>query len=105
MQITKDSSGNGLAIAGDLSIGVAAELQAALREYLQEVPEPVLELSGVESCDAAGFQCFYSASRTAEKAGKGLNVAGIPEAMRATAEELGLDLGVLTHQGGAQHAE
>lgn len=91
MQITKTSSedGNILTIQGTLDIGVAGELRQAFSEGLSGTADLILDLSEVDGCDAAVFQLFCSARKTAELLNRKLHVSGLSGAAGRNAVELG----------------
>jgi len=90
VRISKE--GNVLHIAGTLEIREAEELLRALRDFVQQEGQPVIDLSGVESCDTAGLQLLCSARKTAAAAGKALQVLDTPPAVQDAAAALGLRL-------------
>ena len=92
MRITKDASGQVLKLAGTLGIGVAEELQTALRDYIGEAARPIVDLSGVEECDTTALQLLCSAGKTAERAGKRLETTGISAAAVSASAALGISI-------------
>ena len=95
MHITKNESGHTLSIAGALEIGAAEELRNALRDFLDRTLNPTLDLSQLESVDAATLQVFCSARKTAERSGKQLVLAAVSPAVRRKTEALGLSIAEL----------
>ena len=66
-------------IEGELTIYRAAELAAAMRAALAEVPGGgafELDLSEVTEMDCAGVQLLIAARRSAQESGRTLRVAG-----------------------------
>jgi len=61
-----------MTLAGDLDIYVAAEARVALLEALAQEADMTLDLSTVESVDAAGVQVLLAARRSAEEQGLSL---------------------------------
>lgn len=92
MQIAKDESGRVLKLAGSLEIGVAEELQSALRDFVLGTPIPIVDLSAVDACDTAALQLLCSARKTAESLGKAFEIAGLSDAVRSIGAALGLSL-------------
>lgn len=90
MRISKE--GSVLQIAGTLEIREADELLRALRDFVQDEVQPVIDLSGVEKCDTAALQLLCSARKTALAAGKSLQVIDTPPAVHDAAAALGLRL-------------
>jgi anti-anti-sigma regulatory factor len=80
---------------GSLEIGQAEVLQEELLRVLGSSVEPVLDLSHVESCDAAGAQLLISARKSAELLGKTLRLRDPSPALRQSWERLGLPLVLL----------
>ena len=57
-------------MGGDLDIYNVGAAREALLVHLAEKPALDLDLGGVETCDAAGFQLLLAAHRSARAAGK-----------------------------------
>jgi anti-anti-sigma regulatory factor len=95
VQITKDENGRVLRIQGSLAIGEAAEIREALRHWLAESSNPVLDFSAVDACDTAAVQLLYSARKTAGPA-RHLRFVGLGGAVTQAAAALGLEIGELT---------
>src|SRR5579872_2922584 len=95
MQIIKsaDESGSRLKITGALDINTVAEIHTALRELFSHPSNLSLDLSEIETCDAAGLQLLQSAEKTAETSARRLEFVGVPAAVRDTASALGLRIG------------
>ena len=79
-----------LTIAGSLDISDAEALRDALRAHVRCYPAPLLDLAGVEGCDAAVLQLLWSAQQTAAHANKQLRIAAWSEAIRQTGAALGI---------------
>jgi anti-sigma B factor antagonist len=70
-------------IDGELTIYQAAEIAAALRAALAEVPPGdafEIDLSEVTEMDCAGVQLLMSAKRSSDESGRTLRVAGLSPA-------------------------
>ena len=70
-------------IDGEFTIYRAAELAAALKAALAEVPAGgafEIDLSEVTEMDSAGVQLLIAAKRSSEESGRALRVAGLSPA-------------------------
>jgi anti-anti-sigma factor len=92
VRISKDQSGRVLQISGTLDIREADELLTALRDFVHGETQPVIDLSGVESCDTVAFQLLCSARKTAADMGKPLQLLALPAPVQDAAAALGLRL-------------
>jgi anti-anti-sigma regulatory factor len=92
-------SGRILKLSGELRINVAEELRAALLDYVCTASRPVVDLSEVTECDAAGWQLLISAGRTAEHSGQPFELVGLTDAIREAGESLGLSADMLGPAG------
>jgi len=97
VQIVTGERGRTLSLAGELDIRAGEELLRAFREFLQSSPAKEIEiqeldLTEVESCDAAVLQLFCSAAATARTAGRALEFVNVSENVLQTAAALGLAL-------------
>lgn len=101
MSITRDESGSVLRVRGTLDIAVAEELHRALHDFLEEAPDPVVDLSGMESCDISTLQLLWAARRWAERTGKSVRFAGLSGAAAGAAAGLGLSIEELESEGQA----
>jgi anti-anti-sigma regulatory factor len=90
MLLTSDEEPGVLSITGSLDISTAGALRDALRDHMARYPEPALDLSRVEACDAATLQLFWSAQRTAAEAGKPFRVSAWSAAILEAGAALGL---------------
>lgn len=79
-------------VKGNLHISNAEELRSALLSELAVAPDMVLEVSGVESCDTAGFQLLCSLKKSAERDGKKFHISTPSTAMLEASAMLGLCL-------------
>jgi anti-anti-sigma regulatory factor len=91
MEILRQDDGS-VRLQGHLHISDAEELRAALLGGLASDAGLTLDLSGVESCDAAGFQLLCSAQKSARESNKGFHISALPVAMREAAATLGLSV-------------
>jgi len=85
-----------LRLEGDIDIGYAAELKAALEEALAEGRKshnPLrLSLATATGCDVTALQLLWIAERELRAAGIAVAMEGsVPEALRATAHEAGME--------------
>jgi anti-anti-sigma factor len=92
MQIAKTNcpEGNRIQIQGSLTITAAADLKQALRELLGGSSSSIVDLSGVDECDATGIQLLRAAQKTAKNAGKRIEFLAPSAAVVDTAAALGL---------------
>jgi ABC-type transporter Mla MlaB component len=104
VKIARDESGQVLILAGTLEIRMAGELQNALRDLVDEVPNPAVDLSGADECDVASFQLLCSACKTAERSGKHFQVIGASDAILDAGAALGLPLQEALAKRGNEHA-
>ncbi len=79
-------------IEGPMTVYEAAEIRDTLtRAFLRTGEAGVtLDLSAVESCDAAGVQILCAARRTAREAGTPFRVTGASEAVNGALRSAGL---------------
>ncbi len=73
------TTSSSLRIEGELTIYRAAELAAAMKASLAQVPAGAafeIDLSGVTEMDSAGVQLLLAARRSASESGRTLRVAG-----------------------------
>jgi anti-anti-sigma factor len=95
MGILRDEKGV-LRAQGDLHISEIEETRSTLIRELNEAPRLVLDLSEVNSCDAASFQLLCSLQKSAERDGKQLRILSPSAAMHEASATLGLSLEDLT---------
>jgi anti-sigma B factor antagonist len=81
-------------IDGAMSVYEAAEIRDTLGRAFREAGETgvTLDLSAVESCDAAGVQIICAARRTAREAGTPFRVTATSEAVNRALRSAGLTL-------------
>ena len=82
-----------MAIAGTADVYSAVELKDALLAYLQQAPEPALDLGGLDGCDTVGLQLLLSARKSARQNGAELLIDPLPLAVAEVCVRLGVDLG------------
>jgi len=82
---------------GDLHISEVDELKSALLHEYAAAPALVLDLSGVDSCDAASLQVLCSLRKSADRDGKELRISALSVAMREASSILGLSPDELTN--------
>ncbi len=90
VQIDKDESGQMLMLTGMLEIKVARDLQMALEEFVQRDSGTSLNLSGVDGCDTTAIQLLLSAQKTAQSAGKELQITAASDPVREVVALLGV---------------
>ena len=100
MKMEKDESGRTLRLSGELEIGSAEELHAALRDHLAGAVDPRIDLSRVSHCDTAALQLLCSACRTARPS---LEFTGVSDAVREACVALGLSLTAPLPEEAADH--
>ena len=81
-----------LKLSGELTIRRADELHRLFVEAAGQEGGLVLDLSGVEQCDAAGLQLICALRKTLAGRGSSLRVSAIPAAVQLTATALGMPL-------------
>ncbi len=81
-----------LRIRGPLTINSVEQLQAALALYASQNSSLELDLSNVDSCDAAGLQLLYSLRKSAADLGKQLSICAVSEPVTTLATALGLPI-------------
>jgi anti-anti-sigma regulatory factor len=102
MQIAEADSGRVLKLSGALRINVADEIRVALLDFVCTASRPVVDLSEVTECDAAGLQLLISASRTAERSATPYELVNVPGAVREAAAALGLPITALLPGRGSE---
>lgn len=92
-----------MTLAGEWNIANAEELRKLLAESLIADSDAggdlVLDLAGVQACDTAALQLFYSLRRTAAERGLRWRVAALSNAITETASALGLPVQELMEAG------
>jgi anti-anti-sigma factor len=79
-----------LELSGHLTIDTVADLCVELQTWLENNETPVLDLSAVDECDAAGMQLLYSASAAAKKSNRKLRISAASPAVTGLLQILGL---------------
>lgn len=104
-QFNLDENSAALRIQGPLTISSVEELHEVLTRYASREPNLVLDLSGVETCDAAGLQLLCSLRRSAAALGKRLRISTVSEPFTTLASALGLPVESLTLTAGRSDEE
>lgn len=81
-----------VALAGDLTIFQAADLQKDFLQHLQTPVDCRLDLSGVGEIDSSGMQLILSLERYLETDGMSLVLARTSASFDEAASQIGLDL-------------
>jgi anti-anti-sigma factor len=92
MVVSHDETTGALKLGGALEIGAADLLRDCLRDYFQRQPKYLLDLSEVNSCDAAALQLLLAARQTAARSGRSFRLSGISTAVGETAAALGVSI-------------
>jgi anti-anti-sigma regulatory factor len=92
MTFDQDKTTGILRIAGHLRIDEVGPLKSALCQYVLNEPKLDLDLSAVDSCDAAGLQLLLAAEKTAAHLGKPYSLQSVSDAVTQSAAALGLTL-------------
>lgn len=79
-------------LSGAWDIANAEELRAIFAGQLDSGEDIVLDLSGVEACDAAALQLICSLGKTAAQRGLHLRLTAVSPAISAIADALGVPL-------------
>ncbi len=90
MQIAKNQGSGYWEISGSLDIESAGALKTALLDCFLEAGEVVLNLAGVDSCDANGLQMMIAGQHTAEALGRAYRITQPSDAVSSVARTLGL---------------
>jgi anti-anti-sigma factor len=90
-RIIPDQCDTALTLTGALDINAAAGVRTALLQYLEQHTCISLDLSQIESCDAAGIQLLLALGKSAEAAGKPLVVVAASDAFTSNSADLGID--------------
>lgn len=81
-----------LTIDGTLSIMDAAQIREEMLQSLEETEGLVLDLSGVDGCDAAGIQLIWSLWKAAEGQGKDFHLETTSESVVETLLRCGIEV-------------
>lgn len=97
MNLSNDSISGELKISGTLDIDAANALREALLDCFLHQPEVAahslqVDLSGVDTCDAAALQVLLAARKDASAAGTAFRVNAPSQAVTETAAALGLSI-------------
>jgi len=95
VEISRQNDG-GLRLHGDLHISNVEELHSALLRERAAGPALVLDLSDVQSCDAASLQLLCSLQKSAQADGVELRISASSPAIQDAAAILGLTMDDLT---------
>jgi len=90
MQIVQDQRYTSLELAGILDINTTEEVHKALLAHFERHDRISLDLSQIESCDAAGVQLLLAAQRSGEASGKSFGVVGATDTFTAVCAALGI---------------
>jgi len=90
MQIHQDQRDTPLELAGVLDINTVAEVCKSLLEHLEHQARASLDLSQIESCDAAGIQLLFAMQRSAKAAGKPFAIVAATDVFTTTCAALGI---------------
>ena len=90
MQIIPDQCDTALIPIGALDIDAAADVRAAMLRHLEQHECISLDLSQIESCDAAGIQLLIALEKSAKAAGKPFIVVAASDAFTSTSADLGI---------------
>lgn len=94
-----------LSVTGELTIAGVAALRESFAERLSQDEEVVVDLSGVDYCDASGLQLLWSLRKSADERKIGIRLLGISPAVRETAAAIGLRIAELSQEGARAASE
>jgi len=100
MEICKNKGSGYWDLTGALDIEAAEELRAALLKCFSEPGEIVINLAGVDHCDANGLQLLAAGQRTALALGRAFRLQQHSPAVTGLAQALGFQIGTVLTQGG-----
>ena len=89
-EIDPGVGGAALKLEGSLNIGSVEALQEVLSRYAGETSDLQLDLSGIETCDAAGLQLLCSLRSSAAAFGKSLRIVAVSEPFTSLTRALGV---------------
>ena len=95
MKLSTVKSATQLSLSGSLDIYDAEEARQTILGHLETEPELVLDLAGIDACDAAGAQLLCATVKSASQAGKSLRFATVSPAVRECWTALGLSADLL----------
>jgi len=90
MLVDQDQRDTPLELAGVLDINSVAEVRKALLEHVEQHARISLDLSRIQSFDAAGVQLLLAMQRSAEAVGKPFAVVSGTDVFTMTCEALGI---------------
>lgn len=96
MQSNGADSESRFTLTGGLDISAVEGLLSALMEYSGSHPAICLDLSQIQTCDAAGLQLLLALKKSAEAAGKPMALVAAPDMFTRVASQLGISDGNLT---------
>jgi anti-anti-sigma factor len=79
-------------LTGALDINTVEEVRKVFLAHLEQSPSIVVDLSSIESCDAAGAQLLFALEKSAECAGKPFTVLSVSEAFERDCANLGISI-------------
>ena len=85
-----------LQLTGEQTIRTAGELHEALAHNLERGLDMVVDLSGVDVCDAAALQLIFATHHSAVQQNQLFRIEAVSPAVADTAAALGLDIAALT---------
>jgi anti-anti-sigma factor len=102
MQVFQNRCESALELTGALDINTADEVRKVLLECLEQHTSISVDLSKVESCDAAGVQLLLALEKSTESAGKPFSLVGVSEAFARDCASLGISMVPLADAPSAQ---
>lgn len=90
MQLLQERSGVSLDLTGAIDIHTVDGIRTVLLEHLRQEGDIVVDLSRVESCDAAGAQLLIALEKSAESAGKQFSIAATSESFVRDCASIGI---------------
>jgi anti-anti-sigma factor len=92
MQVIQDSELLIPELTGALDINTVEDVRKVLLTHLKQHSSIAIDLSSVESCDAAGAQLLLALEKSAECAGKPFTVLAVSEALARDCANLGITI-------------
>jgi anti-anti-sigma factor len=99
-EVDPDATSTPLKLEGPLNIGSAEALLEVMGRYASQASHLRLDLSGIETCDAAGLQLLCSLRNGAVASGKSLRLVAVSEPFTALAQALGVPVESLEIEAG-----